>query len=365
MAHIGIDARLIHYRPMGGTSTYIRQLLRALERIDTANTYTVLVSRKSRETLVPRLCHAALWTPPHHRWERVALSVELARLRLDVLHSTDFIPPLRGARHHVITIHDLAFLRYPEIMTPDSRRYYNQQIRRAAQQADHILTVSRAAKQDIVAMLNVPAEKITVQYHGVDDAFKPLDVDTLTAARERLRLPQRFVLFVGTFEPRKNIDGLLEAYSMLRVRLPDAPPLVMVGQRGWLIDTTYKRMHNTTGVIVREDIAYADLPAVLNLAEALCLPSHYEGFGLPALEAMACGTLPIVSDVSSLPEVVDDVGLLIDPARPESIATALYRALTADSAWRDYQRHEALARAAEFNWERSARAALSVYQEVI
>lgn len=365
MAHIGFDARLIHYRPMGGTSTYIRQLLTALERLDTANRYTVLTSRKSRAPLVARFAHAPMWTPPHHRLERLALSVELARHRLDVLHSPDFIPPKRGARRHVITIHDLAFLLYPDILTEDSRRYYNAQIHRAARQADHILTVSEATKRDIVERLNVSPDKITVQYHGVDAAFTPLDPATRDSARARLGLPSVYLLFVGTFEPRKNIDGLLDAYALLRERLPDAPPLVMVGQRGWNIDTTYARMKSAQGVIVREDIGHDDLPAVMSLAHALTLPAHYEGFGLPVLEAMACGTPPIVSRVASLPEIVGDVGLLIDPHQPESLAEAFARVLTADSAWLESQRHAAQARAATFTWARSAHIAQSVYQKVL
>lgn len=365
MAHIGIDARLTYYRAFGGTTTYIRSLLRALEQTDTVNRYTVFRSRKSSGPLVDRFTQAALWTPCHHRIERTALSVELARFGLDVLHSPDFIPPRRGARRHVITVHDLAFLLYPDHMTADSLRYYNAQIQQAVKRADHILAVSAATKQDIMRLLGVPEDKITVQHHGIEPQFKPLPDSQRESLRETLKLPPRFLLFVGTFEPRKNIPTLLDAYQLLRDTRKDTPPLVMVGRKGWLIDDTYTRMKNTAGVIIREDIDDSAQAAVYGLASALILPAHYEGFGMPALEAMACGTLPIVSDRASLPEIVGNAGLLIDPDAPESIAQAVTQILDADEVWLSQQRQRALNRASQFTWEQSARIARSVYEAVL
>lgn len=364
MAHIGIDARLTAYR-IGGTSAYIRYLLAALEPLDQVNRYTVLHSRKSTERLVERLPHAPLWTPPHHRLERVALSVELARWRLDVLHSPDFIPPWRGARRHVITIHDLAFLIYPEHMTAESQRYYNAQIHYAARHADHILTPSESTRCDVIERLNVAPEKVTVQLHGVSPRFQPLPADELAQVRQRFNLPQTFLLFVGTFEPRKNLSGLLDAYERLRADLPDAPPLVVVGNVGWLIDDTVARLRSTPGVIVVEGVSHDVLPAIYNLAHTLILPAFYEGFGLPALEAMACGTVPVVSNLSSLPEVVGEVGIRVNPHDTASIADGLRRVLTADSEWLAQQSRAAIARASSFTWERSARIAMQTYQAVL
>jgi glycosyltransferase involved in cell wall biosynthesis len=358
MQHIGIDARLTYYRK-GGISTYMRRLVTALEALDHENRYTVFHSRKATESLVQRFQQAKLWTPCHHRLEPVALSVELARFNLDVLHSADFIPPLRGARRHVITVHDLNFLHYPQYLTEESRRYYNGQIERAVRQADHILADSAATKTDLVAMLNVPADKITVHMLGVDESFRPLPTESLEHYRRELVLPEQFLLFVGTFEPRKNIIGLLEAYQML----PDAPPLVLAGQRGWLFDETMQRidqMKLAQRVLWRENVSQEALPALYNLASALILPSFYEGFGFPPLEAMACGTVPIVSSRSSLPEVVGDVGALINPDDPATIAEAIRKALT-DSEWVSTQRAAGLERAATFTWDNTARIALSVY----
>jgi glycosyltransferase involved in cell wall biosynthesis len=360
MAHIGIDARLNYYR-VGGISTYTRQLVSALEKLDYENRYTVFHSRKMHDSLVKRFRRAALWTPCHHRIERLALSVELTRFRLDIFHSPDFIPPLRGAKRHVITVHDLAFLLYPQFMTEDSRRYYNAQIQSAVDRADHILAVSEATKRDLISMLNVPASKITVQLEGVDEGFKPLPPEIVEQACKRYDLPSEYFLFVSTLEPRKNISGLLKGYAELRRQVPDALPLLMIGKRGWLFDETQLQQ---AGVIWRESVSHEDLPAVYNRALALVLPSHYEGFGLPALEAMACGTVPIVSNRSSLPEVVGDVGIQVEPDDPMALANALLKTLT-DKSWRDKMQKSAIARAQQFTWSRAAEIALAVYRGML
>lgn len=361
--HIGIDTRLTYYRT-GGISTYMRRLVSALETIDIHNSYTIFHSRKSGVTLTKRFQRANLWTPCHHRIERLALSVELARFNLDVLHSPDFIPPLRGARRHIITVHDLTFLHYPQFLTADARRYYNDQIEAAVGKADHILVDSQATKTDLINMLNVPPEKITVHLLGVDERFRPMSTDVLKAQTQNLKLPPEYILFVGTLEPRKNIVGLLTAYQQLLQHLPEAPPILLVGRRGWLFEETMQQINALNlgdRLIWREDISDDMLPIVYNLASLLVLPSFYEGFGFPALEAMACGTVPIVSNRSSLPEVVGEVGLQADPEDTEAWVAAMEKALT-DSQWCEHMQQAGLERAQQFTWEKTASVALSVYQ---
>jgi glycosyltransferase involved in cell wall biosynthesis len=364
--HIGIDARLTYYR-VGGISTYIRRLVRALETLDTENRYTVFHSREAADSLVTRFHHGKLWTPAHHRWERLALTIELARYRLDLLHSPDFIPPYRGAKRHVITVHDLTFLHYPQYLTADSRRYYNDQIQAATRHASHILADSEATKTDLVNMLNVPAEKITVHMLGVDENFQPLPTEMLEKCRQQYKLPPAYILFVGTFEPRKNIVGLVEAYKLLLEKIPDAPPLLLFGKPGWLFEETMARV-KTLGIeqylIWRDDLPYDALPVVYNLAKILVTPSFYEGFGLPALEAMACGTVPIVSNRSSLPEVVGNIGLQVNPDDISSISDAIYHTLT-DTDWREQMRAAGLERAKLFTWQNTAEITLSVYRKVL
>lgn len=364
--NIGIDARLNYYRT-GGISTYTYRLIRALETLDASNTYTVFHSRKATSSLTDTFRRESLWTPCHHRLERLALSVELVRFRLDVLHSPDFIPPYRGAKHHIITVHDLTFLHYPQYLTADSRHYYNDQIEDAVRHADHILADSESTKRDLMQMLSVPAAKVTVHMLGVDESFRPLSQEACGLYREQLALPAEYLLFLGTFEPRKNILGLLEAYRALLQRCPDAPPLVLAGKRGWLFEETMRAIEQMAlgeKVLWRENVPQDALPALYNMAIALVAPSFYEGFGLPALEAMACGTVPVVSDRSSLPEVVGDVGLLVNPDDSTTIADALEKVIS-DAGWREENERAALARAKTFTWEHTAQVALDAYRKVV
>ncbi len=369
MAHIGIDHRLTYYRT-GGISTYIARLTHSLSLLDgaSAHRWTALHSRKDAGFVAPSGFHAApLWTPCHHRIERLALSVELARFQLDVLHSPDFIPPYRGARRHVITVHDLTFLHYPQYLTAESRRYYNGQIETAVRQADHILTDSESSKRDMIAMLGVPSDKITVHMLGVDPLFRPPSPEEIARVSAQDSLPERYWLALGTFEPRKNIIGLLHAYKSIRDKYPGAPPLLLAGTRGWLYDetlATISALGLDASVQVRENVAREHLPVLYARSIAIVTPSFYEGFGLPTLEGMACGTVPIISNRSSLPEVAGDVGLQVEPEDSEAIAAAMLRA-EQDSAWRDAQSKAGITRAAGFRWENTARIALSTYERVL
>jgi glycosyltransferase involved in cell wall biosynthesis len=367
MTKIGIDARLTYYRD-GGISTYIRRLVQALEKLDTQNEYTIFHSRKDQKRLSDKFNRAASWTPAHHRIERLALSVELAWRGLDIFHSPDFIAPYRAAKRHIITVHDLTFLHYPQYLTADSRQYYNEQIANSCQHADHILSVSEATKGDLINMLTIPEYKISVQPHGAGEQYYPMQPDETEPIRQALDLPKEgYILQVGTWEPRKNIIGLLKGYKVLLEKMPDAPPVLLVGRKGWLFDET-KAEIDILGInehiLWRDNVSDSQLAAVYNMALVNTSVSHYEGFGMPALEGMACGTVPIVSNRSSLPEVVGELGLLVNPDSPENIAEALEKAIT-DSQWRKEQSKKAIERAKLFTWKQSATIALDAYTSVI
>ncbi len=366
MAYIGIDARLTHYR-LGGISRYITAIISAFEELEPAHEIKILQSRKSNRRLSGRFRSAGLWTPPHHRLERAALSLELWPHRLDLLHSPDFIAPVWGARRHIITVHDLSFIHYPEYITAESRRYYNGQIKASIARADHILVDSEATKRDLIDILSASANLITVHMLGVDEAFQPLPRATTAGVITALGLPEEFFLFVGTLEPRKNLVGLARAYRDLKDELPDAPKLVIVGRPGWHYEQLMAELC-TVGIdqhlVIRQDVSDDQLPALYNHALALVAPSLYEGFGLTALEAMACGTVPIVSCVASLPEIVGAVGLLIDPHETATISQALKTALT-DDCWREAQSEAALRRAARFRWNDTARIVLERYDALL
>ncbi|MBL7063081.1 MAG: glycosyltransferase family 4 protein [Anaerolineae bacterium] len=366
---IGIDARIVHYA-RGGVPNYVLHLLDALAALDADTDYRILHSRKDRNPPLPgpNFYPVACWTPSHHRLERWALGVEVARLGLDLLHSPGFVPPVGGVSRSVLTIHDLNFLYYPQFLTPESHRYYNQQIEWVVRRADHILADSHATKSDLTSLLAVPSEKVSVVHLAADSTFRPLPGTEVGQVATRYGLqPGRFLLFVGTLEPRKNLPGLLQAYRYLLDAEVTTAPLVLVGGKGWLYDEVFERieaLHLTEGVCLLHGVPDADLPGLYNAASVLTMPSFYEGFGLPALEAMACGTPVVVAERASLPEVVGEAGLLVNPDDPGNIAQALARVLT-EEPLRVQMRELGLAQAARFTWEETARQTLAIYRRVL
>lgn len=364
---IGIDARLMAYR-QGGISNYTRYLLSALAELDPETEYRVIRHRRdqTRAEMGPNFRRATVWTPCHHPLERWALGAEVALLRLDLLHSPDFIPPAFGARHFVITVHDLHFLYYPQFLTEESRRYYNAQIKWAVARADHILAVSEATRQDLVRLLGVPPGKVTVTYEGVTPNFRPLPLPQVRETLNRYNLESGYLLFVGTLEPRKNLTGLLAAYRILLDRKETGQPLVVVGRRGWLyeeIDRRVESLNLQAHVRFLHTVPDEDLPALYNGAALLAMPSFYEGFGLPALEAMACGTPVLISDRGSLPEVAGAAAVVVNPDDPEEMASGMARVL-GNPDLQTRLREAGLAHAARFTWVETARRTLQVYRRL-
>lgn len=363
---LGLDVRLTYYT-RGGIAQYIRQLAAHLPTLAPHHTHAHLYRRGHTETFSAHARRVDCWTPAHHRWERMALSAEIARLNLDLLHSPDFIPPQWGYRRSIITVHDLTFLHNPEFLTADGRRYYNAQIEWAVKHCHAISADSQATKDDLVRLLSVPPEKITVIHLGLNPEYQPLPADVVQLTLERLGLAAGYILFVGTFEPRKNVPGLLQAYALLRQRAASTPPLVLVGNTGWLFAETMRRVDELNlkpHIRFFENLPAADLPAVYNGASVLTLPSHYEGFGFPVLEALGCGVPCVIANRASLPEIAGDAALAIDPDDPEALADALHRALT-DSELRADLRAKGLARAAHFTWAKTAQATLHLYERTL
>lgn len=365
---IGIDARLVHYT-QAGIAQYIIHLVSQLANLDSNNEYVILQHHGDKASLVrrPNFRRHPTWTPSHHRLEQLTLPLEIRGLRLDLLHSPDFIPPFRRNCLSVITVHDLAFLLFPQFMTRESANYYGQ-IDVAVRNTDHIIAVSQSTSEDLQRLLGVAESKISVIYEAASPLFRPVDDhQAMEAVRQRYGISEEFILFVSTIEPRKNLPTLLEAFRLLLDRYASTAKLVIAGKLGWLVDDSLaavERLHLEQHVVLLQQVPPEDLLYLYNAARMLVMPSFYEGFGLPALEAMACGTPVIVSNVSSLPEVVGDAGILVPPQDAEAIAVAMWRVLS-DSHLREEMRAKGVARASCFSWEKAARETLEVYHEVM
>ncbi len=364
---IGIDARLVFYH-QAGIGQYIIRLTQALAQIDKINQYHLFMSRKDKTRIIeqPNFRRQRLWTPSHHRFERQAISLELLPFNLDVLHSPDFIPPASSRAPSVITVHDLAFLLYPRFLTRNSARYYGQ-VDVAARSVEHIIAVSESTKKDTVRLLGVPPEKISVIYEAANPLFRPIeDPAVLNHVHERYGLPRTYILFVSTIEPRKNIPTLLRAFRRLLDNYRTDAVLVIAGNRGWLVeevDSVIDQLKLGNSVRCLGGIPNEELLHLYNAARVFVLPSFYEGFGLPPLEAMACGTPVIVSNVSSLPEVVGDAGWLVNPEDVEGLTVAMHRVLTDDDLHQQ-MRLKGLKRASIFSWNRAAVETLGVYEKI-
>ncbi len=363
---IGIDLRLHAYAP-GGISRYARRLARALTEVISPEQLTLVAHRKEQDPLtLPGVGSRAVWTPPHHPLERWSLGAELLTSRLDVLHSTDFIPPAWGARRLVVTVHDLNFLHYPDYLTAEARRFYNRQISWAVVRADGILVDSYATQQDLADLLHVSPARVTVAHLAADERFRPVPDARVTPVLERFELDRGYLLFVGVWEPRKNLPGLLDALSMLWSG-GVCPMLVIAGRPGWLYGEVYSKIQALdleSCVRFVEAPGMDDLVALYNGASALVMPSFYEGFGFPALEAMQCGTPVVVADRASLPEVVGDAGLLIDPDDPSTIAEACRRLLDDPDLGTHYRR-AGIKQARTFSWRATAEKTLAAYRAVL
>ena len=282
----------------------------------------------------------------HMQWP-----ARLRRLRPDVFFgAAGALPIMDVGSPSVITVHDLAIYRnagwFPQRQPLSTRWMVPSSLRRA----DRVIAVSNNSARDAEELFGVDPARITVIPHGVSLGLRPMSGDELASARERLHLPERFILFVGTIEPRKNLLTLLEAWAMLR----DRPDLVIVGGWGWNYEAIRDRISRLGDRVHHLDaLEPSQLPAVYNLAKVLAHPAWYEGFGLPPLEAMACGTPVVVSDSSSLPEVVGDAGLVVPAGDAEAWRKALEKVLGDHELAADLRRRGIL-RAAEFSWSRSA-----------
>lgn len=370
--HIGLNAHLLSgqagYRS-AGIHGYIYNLLAHLPAAAPSDwRFTALVGRDNPHRFEGITSRYSRWSTesPLRRiiWEQLAQPWQLGSF--DLYHALAFVSPVLVNPPAVVTVYDLSFIHYLEVLSPARRLYLRLFTALSCRRARRVIAISHSTARDVAETLNIASQKIDVAACGYDAArYKPLPPAEVEAFRQRKSLPERFWLFVGTLEPRKNLVTLLDAYASLP--RADRLPLVLAGGRGWQYDDIFDRVerHQLSGdVFFPGFIPTEDLPLWYNSAETFLYPSVFEGFGLPVLEAMACARPVIVSDASSLPEVVGDAGLKVPPRSVDAWAECLRRAAF-DVDWRQQSAWQAIVEAARYSWRETARSTINSYQQAL
>ncbi len=364
-----------------GIGRYARGILGAMAARSAADWVLEVAPRLNADSYVG--AHGSVPTPPfpHRRrvtlpvserhlwiaWQRLRLPLppDLLARGLDVFYNPDFLLPRLAYAPGVCTVHDLGFMTVPDCSFPRLRELLLRAVPWSVERARLVMAVSEHTRRDLISLLGVPPERIRVAGNAADAIFRPIgDAAWRASARARLRLPERFLLAVGTLEPRKNLVALLEALALLRER-GRALDLVVFGREGWLYEPIYRRVEQLRlGSQVRfltsgDD---RDLLALYNLTSVMVFPSLYEGFGVPPLEALACGAVVVCANTSSLPEVVGDAALLVDPRDPAGLAAAIERALD-DEALRVQLSARGPEQARRFSWDEAAGSVYAALRE--
>jgi len=377
---IALNAHLLSFAATyrgAGISRSIANLLRGLQAVDAQNEYTVFLGTRQVPVgfLTAPNFHPALsllptaWPPARILWEQVVQPIELARRRSHLLHALAYVLPLAWSGPSVVTVYDLSFWRTPERFPAAQRLYLSTLTSLSVRRAARVIAISASTKRDVVELLGVPAERVRVVHLAIEEEFRPVtDTAALADLRRRRGLPEHMILYVGTLEPRKNLVTLLEAYARCRDEASPGsplPPLVLAGGKGWGYEAIFaavERLGLGEAVLFPGFVPHGELPLWYSAADVFVYPSLYEGFGLPVLEALACGTPVITSNVSSLPEVAGEAGLLVDPTDAVALAEALCR-VWGDADLRQEMRTRGLAQAARFSLTALGRQTLAVYQE--
>jgi glycosyltransferase involved in cell wall biosynthesis len=373
--HIAINAHLLAHTSnfrRAGVSNYTERLLLHLAQVDSTNRYTIFTTRGLTAARLPLPSNFTIRSSPlptinpriRIPWEQFLAPAILRMIGADLYHGVLNVMPLASPVPSVVTIHDLSPFLFPQTFRRINRAYTRWAIKVSCRNAAHLFAVSEFTKQEMIRWLHVPAERITVTYNGVDQRFQPADPAQLAAFRKKAGLPERFILFVGTLEPRKNLPTLLEAYA--RIAKDIDAPLIIGGGKGWLYDQIFAKVEELQlGDRVRFAgfIADEELPLWYAAATVFTLPSLYEGFGIPLIEAMACGTPVVSTTSSSLPEVVGDAGLLVPPTDADALGAAMLQLLQ-DTNLHAELRERGIAQAQRFRWQTMAEQTRNVYEAV-
>lgn len=357
---------------LGGIGQYTYQLIRQFPLLSQRYDYTYYYGYFSRKVILGskpayRLKELLFKMPGIKGLVRQAVgaSAKLHARSFDLYFEPNFIPLEIRANKVVITVHDFSLQLFPEAHPKDRVHYFRQNFLKNVRRSTRIITDSGYTRTEAIEMLRVPADMITPIHLGLDhDLFKIYPREVQDLCGRELRLPEKFILFVGTREPRKNLRRLAQAYAELPDEVQKEFSLVLVGPRGWGENDPFRGKRLGNRVMVLDYLDTQKLALVYNLASVLVYPSLYEGFGLPPLEAMACGCPVVVSNAGALPEVCGDAAVYVDPNDSESIVHGIQSALSSESVRKDLI-ERGLRRAKHFTWEKTARETLKVFDEVL
>ena len=365
---VAIDTRKLHDFGIG---TYVSNLVRGLARLDHDHEYTLICHPEDVDFVKTLGANFHAWPDRSGNYsfrEQFTIPLDVWRARPDLFHAPHYVlPPLTPGKT-VVTIHDCIHLRFPQYLPNRAAHLYARVfLSNAVTKAARIITVSEASKRDIIELLHAPAGKVEVVYNGFDERLTSPSAEDEARVRNRFQLDAPFVLYAGNIKPHKNVDRLIEAFARLRLRGMDNVKLLIIGDDISKFSNLRRLVHRHQlhqHVRFLGFVSTDTLAALYQLAQVFVFPSLYEGFGLPPLEAMANGTPVITSNVSSLPEVVDDAALLIDPLDAGSIADAMYRVLNEPDLRAELVRR-GRERVKAFTWERSVARTHEIYMDVL
>lgn len=364
---IGIDASRVNVARPTGTEIYSRRLIQALLQLDVPHRFRLYFRRAPRPDVFPDAGphRAEVRLIPFPRlWTHLRLSWEMARRPPDALFVPAHVLPVIHPPASLVTVHDLGYLHFPQAHPWGQRLYLDLSTRWNARACAHLLADSRATRADLIARYGVPADKITVAYPGYDDTLTPVrDSTEIEAVKARYGIAGDYFLYLGTLQPRKNLARVVTAFAALE----PGPTLVLAGKRGWLYGALFdqvRRLDLEDRVVFPGYVPAADKAALLSGALAFVFPSLYEGFGLPVLEAQACGCPVIASVTSSLPEVCGEAALLVDPRDAHAIADAMHR-IRVEPALRDSLIERGFANVSRFSWTSCARCVLDAMERFV
>jgi glycosyltransferase involved in cell wall biosynthesis len=369
---VGIDATAMPIRRTGA-GNYIFNLVRSLSRVDRDNEYIVFAGSQQWRALdvdVANFSHVPVDLPRRGMrllWEQTALPQHVRRRRLDVLHSPHYTMPLACSSRRVVTFHDATFFLFPELHEPLKRAFFPRVMHWTSRHADQVIAVSESTRRDILTACRLAADRIhTVHLAASPELVPAPQVVVDEVARRHGLVPGQYVLFVGVLEPRKNVPGLVDAFARIAMDTPDLV-LAIVGRRGWMYDEIFARVAAArleARVRFVDYVPDGDLPGLYGGARVFAYPTHYEGFGLPVLEAMQCGAPVLTSNTSSLPEVAGDAAILVDPSDVGAIADALRR-IVSDHELARCLSERGKRQASRFTWDQTARKTLVIYRRAV